>query len=196
MTSTERRSIVLFGMMGSGKTTVARIVGQRLGRQVLDTDALVETVAGRTVAEVFAGEGESGFRRQERTAVDVASARDGAVISVGGGTVMDEHSVTNLKRAGILVWLDVPLEVLLERVGDDPERPLAAQLRQLLHERRDRYAEVADHVVDASGTPEEVADLVIAAVGGAAGVEPTSMTSSGDRGTPGRGRDAAGAGDG
>lgn len=162
------RSVVLYGMMGSGKTTVARLVGQRLGRPVLDTDEVVEATSGRTIAETFARQGEAEFRRLERTAVIAAAARDGAVVSVGGGAVLDDDNLATLRGTGVLVYLAAPAAVLEARVGGDGTRPLLADrsLADLLAEREPRYRAVADHVVDATGTPEEVAAAVIAAVTG------------------------------
>lgn len=175
------RSIHLSGMMGSGKTTVAEVLGRRLGRSVIDTDREVERWTGRSVAELFAVEGEARFRDLERQVVAEVAREPDLVVALGGGTVLSDDAVADLLLTGVIVHLDVPVDVLAERlVHQWHERPLLAAraaavhaddatraegLRGVLTEldaaRGARYREVADLVVDAARDPEVVAQDVL-----------------------------------
>lgn len=162
------RNIVLLGLMGAGKTAVGRLLAQRLARPLTDTDAMVEAQARMSIPEIFASEGERGFRRRESEVVRQASALRGQVIAVGGGAVLDPANVTHLRATGDLVWLAASVEVLAERVGDDPARPLLAggdvteRLAQLQAEREAAYAAASSAVIDTDGkTPDGIADAVL-----------------------------------
>ncbi len=173
-------SIVLFGMMGVGKTTVARLVGERLGREVVDTDAEVERRTGASIPAIFAADGEASFRELEREVVAETTGRDDLVIALGGGAVLDDANVEAARAAGVLVRLEADADVLVERLtGERREterRPLVdgedpgSALRRTLDGRAARYAEVADLTVDATGPAEEVAAAVLAAVAAHGGV--------------------------
>ena len=162
------RNVVLIGLMGAGKTTVGRILAERLGRPFADTDQLVEQTAKATVTEIFAAEGERGFRRYEAAAVRTVAALRGQVIAVGGGAVLDPGNVTHLRATGDLVLLDADPKTLAERT-DDTGRPLLDEaedrelrLLELRSARAAAYADAAAHVIDTSGcTPEQIADAVL-----------------------------------
>jgi shikimate kinase len=163
--------LLLVGMMGSGKTTVATLLGERTGRPVRDSDAEVERSTGRTVVEIFADEGEGAFREQERLVLERAlQEREPAVIAVAGGAVLDPRNRAAMHEGGTVVWLRAELATLAERVGDGRGRPLlagdaAAELARLSAVRAPLYAELADVTVDVDrATPEEVADSVLEAV--------------------------------
>jgi shikimate kinase len=167
------RSICLSGMMGAGKSTVAEILGRRLGRAVVDTDREIERWTGRTVPELFAEQGELAFRDLERTVIVEIARMPDLVVALGGGTVLRDDTVADLLLSGVIVHLDVPVAELAERLAPVREdRPLlapgpdAAPLHEVVAEilaaRRARYSEVADLFVDASGAPEEVAERIIA----------------------------------
>ena len=158
---------MLFGMMGAGKTTVAAVIGERLNREVVDTDLEVERIEDRTVSEIFAADGEPFFRELERQTVLDAASRDDRVVAVGGGAVLDSTNVGALRATGMLVWLRAPADVLTERLSDEQAagtRPLLENggFDDLLAEREPTYVEIADHTVEAAGAPEEVADQVLA----------------------------------
>jgi shikimate kinase len=168
--------IVLTGFMATGKSEVGRRLARRLGRPFVDTDALVEMAAGRTVADIFASDGEAHFRALERQAVERACAVAEAVVATGGGTMLDAESRRLLAAAGPIVCLAAAPEDILRRVGDPAGRPLLAngtgaadrlgRIRALLAERAPAYA-LATHTVDTSGLEiEDVVERVRALVAG------------------------------
>lgn len=179
------RNLVLYGMMGAGKSTVARLVALRLGRPMVDTDTEVECRAGKTIPTIFTADGEPAFRALERQVIAEVACRDGQVVAVGGGAVLDDDNLAALKARGALVWLKAPAEVLAGRLapaagpaGGGPGeagvlRPLlagrqasvgqlTARLEELLAERNGAYRSAATCVVDAAASPAEVADAVVA----------------------------------
>ena len=156
----EKRNIVLIGMPSCGKSTVGARIAGLLGRRLVDTDALVESVAGRSIPEIFAGEGEAAFRALEREAVASAAAGSGAVIATGGGAVLDPANVAALKQNGELFFRDRPTELLT--ATDD--RPLARDresLRKRYEERLPLYMSAADAHIDGAGSIDDVARAVI-----------------------------------
>ena len=169
MTGDTRRHLVLVGLMGAGKTTVGERCAQRLGRPFVDTDDLVQTLAGRPVADVFATDGEAAFRALERQAVaDACASPAPLVIACGGGAVLDPTSRRQLHTSGFVVWLRARPRVLAARVdGDHVERPLLAgaalpTLTRLAETRAPVYEVVADVAVATDDrTPDEVADAVL-----------------------------------
>lgn len=156
----------LVGMMGSGKSTVAALVAERLGRRVVDTDAEVAVESGRSVAE-FLADDPDGFRAAEHRIV-VAVAGDAVVVACGGGVVLDDRSVATMRATGLVVWLDTPVDVLADRVGAGNGRPLLgadprADLARIALERQGRYREAAHAMVAGGGNPAEVAEAVMVA---------------------------------
>ncbi len=153
---------VLIGPPGSGKTTVAGVLADRLGVAARDTDADVEQATGRTVAEIFVEDGEAAFRVLERDAVATALRGHDGVLALGGGAVM--HPDTEAALAGHrVVFLDVGIADAAGRVGFNKERPLLmmnprAQWVALMDKRRPTYERLAVLRVDTAGrTPEDVA---------------------------------------
>ena len=162
------RPIFLVGMMGAGKSTVGPRLAERLERKFLDTDHEVERRAGRTIAAIFAADGEAHFRALEREAIASAS-KAAAVVALGGGAIAEAGALERLRASGTLVHLDAPVELLLARIGDTASRPLfagveaagrAAKIRELLTARQAHYAG-AHHRVDATGTPDDVVDRIV-----------------------------------
>jgi 3-dehydroquinate synthase len=119
----------LMGMMGAGKSAVGEALASALGRPFLDLDAEIERSAGARIGEIFEQEGESGFRRRERKALE-AVAGQSAVVALGGGTPAQRGALARLTATGRAVYLRARLETLLERVGEAAERPLLANLSQ------------------------------------------------------------------
>jgi shikimate kinase len=156
--------VYLVGMPGSGKSIVGKELAGRLGVPFVDLDVEIATEDGRDITEIFEAEGEAGFRAREARALRAASTHDPAVIACGGGVVLEPANRITLRSSGTCVFLDVPIEVLAERVRPAADRPLiraAGDLERLLQEREPLYREFAAHVVDGRGDPGEVADAIV-----------------------------------
>lgn len=146
--------LVLVGMMGVGKTTVARVVADRLNRRVLDSDAIIESRTGRTVREIFAEDGEPAFRALETGVLLESLAWEEPVVIAGaGGVVLSETNRAALKASGArVIWLCADPATLVERVRGGGHRPLldadpAGTLQRMFDEREALYREVADAIV-------------------------------------------------
>jgi len=156
--------VVLTGFMGTGKTVVGRRLATHLGRELLDTDALVERATGRTVREIFAADGEPRFRELERAAVREACDAGDVVVSTGGGTLVDERNRAALADGGLLVCLTASPRAIARRVrGSVAERPLLAghpsltgRIRELLDARAPVYARVPLQIDTSNLTIDEV----------------------------------------
>ena len=161
-------AIVLVGLSGGGKSSVGRLVADRLGRPFVDLDADIEARHGATPARLIREHGEQYFRELESNAVQEASAIDGAVIATGGGAVIEPLNRWALWHAGVVLWLDADEDVLAARLAaDSEERPLLvgdaqAALRDL-RSRRLPFYRAADSRIDATGDMHSLADAVIAA---------------------------------
>jgi shikimate kinase len=160
--------VVLVGMMGAGKTTVGRALAERIGWDFVDLDAAVEEFAGRSVAEIFAADGEAAFRALEHAAASLAARRSRVVIAAGGGAFIPPATRAVLREGAAVVWLSCALDTLLERIPHGGSRPLAgnrATIGALLHEREPVYR-LADLAVDTtSGAPRDAARAIARALG-------------------------------
>jgi shikimate kinase len=155
--------IYLVGMPGSGKTVVGRELADRLGVPFIDLDTEVEAEAGRSISQIFMEQGEPTFRAMEAAALMKAATQDSAVVACGGGVVLEPANRVTLRATGMAVFLDTPIDVLRERVRPAADRPLIHEegdLERLLAEREPLYREFTARVVDASGTPQEVAGAI------------------------------------
>lgn len=148
----QMQNIVLIGMPGCGKSTVARALGEALGRRVAEADAQLAEAAGRTIPEIFADEGEAGFRARETAVLRELGKQSGLILSTGGGCVTREENYPLLHQNGTIFWLQRELD-RLPREG----RPLSLQndLREMYEKRRPLYARFADVVIDNNGALEE-----------------------------------------
>ena len=161
------RSLYLVGMMGSGKTSTGRPLAERLSYGFVDADAVIEQAAGCTIPEIFEQNGEAGFRAIETQVLNAISQRHSLVVATGGGVVTQPEN-WGLLHSGIVIWLDVVPDQLLQRLNaDSTVRPLLqtadpeAALNALLNERRPLYAEADLTVVINDETPEAVADGIL-----------------------------------
>ena len=155
--------VVLVGFMGAGKSTVGPLVAQRLGWAFLDLDDDIEAVAGRTVPEIFARDGETAFRAAERAAAERAGRRERLVLATGGGAFTVPETRRVLQQGAMTVWLRCTLEAVLVRIPTDGSRPLAANratIGPLLVGREPSYA-LADLTVDTTHmAPADVANII------------------------------------
>ncbi|MBE9010074.1 shikimate kinase [Pseudanabaenaceae cyanobacterium LEGE 13415] len=163
-------SVFLIGMMGVGKTTIGQLLAERLDYDFLDVDRFIEQATGQTVSTIFAESGEAIFRQLETATLSQVSARLRRVVATGGGIVLAQENWSYLKH-GVIIWLDVPVEQLTERLSQDKTRPLLqnqdlkARLTQLSEERRSRYAQADIHIqVMPDETPEQTTEKIVNAI--------------------------------
>ena len=166
-----RPNIVLTGFMGTGKSTVGRLVADRLGRRFVDTDALIESRHG-PIPDLFAAHGEARFRQLEREVAAELAGRTGLVVSTGGRTMLDPANQSTLGASGVVVCLSASTAELVLRLRHEAaHRPLlregdpAERIAALLAERESGYARFPQVATDGR-SPDEVADAVIALVEG------------------------------
>lgn len=155
----------LVGFMGCGKSRVARELAGRLGRGAIDTDALVEDLAGEAIAQIIRRAGEGAFRDLETGALESLTGRPAAVVATGGGVMLRRRNRDRMRLDGCTVWLDIPYDVAVRRLSGAAARPLWEGLDPLagriLFERRRAVYALADVRVDgAVGGPAEVAGAV------------------------------------
>ncbi len=158
----ETQNIVLIGMPGCGKSTIASLLGETLKRPVIDTDAMVVEAAGRPIPEIFAAEGEEAFRHMETDAVRIAGMQSGTVIATGGGVVTRERNYSPLSQNGKLVFLHRDLSKLPIN-----GRPLSQThpLSEMYQVRLPLYRAFADCEIDNNNSPEESVRAILAALG-------------------------------
>ncbi|MBL1175948.1 shikimate kinase [Pantanalinema sp. GBBB05] len=160
-------NVYLIGMMGSGKSTVGQLLAQQLGYQFFDTDTVIEQYSQQSIATLFAEAGEAEFRTLETQVLAELAAYTRLVIATGGGIVLRRENWSYL-RHGVIVWLDVPLDEIQQRLQADTTRPLLQatdlpnRLKELMAQRRSLYAQADVHVLCAAkATPEHIAHQVI-----------------------------------
>jgi len=159
-----RRSIVLVGMMGAGKSSVGRRLAGRLGIPFVDADSEIESAAGMTIPEIFAKHGEPYFRAGEARVIARLLENGPQVLATGGGAVMDQRTRDLIHIKGISVWLKADLDVLLKRTKRRSDRPLAEKIKDLLPLREPVYAR-SDIVVQSRDEPHDtIVDEIIAAL--------------------------------
>lgn len=167
----ERRHLVLVGLMGAGKSCIGRRLAERLGRPFLDADTEIEKAAGCSIPEIFERHGEAEFRNGERRVIArLLQSRTPRVLATGGGAYMDAETRAAIRAKGIAIWLRADLDVLLRRTARRDNRPLLKQgdpkriLERLMQERHPAYAE-ADVVVDSvDGPPDVTLERVLSAL--------------------------------
>lgn len=163
-------NLYLVGMMGAGKSAVGRPLARALGYRFIDADDALERTAGRSIPQIFAEDGEEGFRAMETAVLDQLAQWHSLVVATGGGVVTRPANWGHLHQ-GVVIWLDAPEGVLLQRLQADPTpRPLladpdpVARLRHLLEQRRPLYAQADLQVSQATESAEGVATRVLEAL--------------------------------
>ncbi len=163
------KRIFLCGMMGSGKTTVGKLLAEKLDQPFIDLDDLIEENENRSIPEIFQQEGEIYFRKAERKAIfQVCDMRPG-VVALGGGALQNQPITDYIKINGLLVFLKAPLSVLLERLSQDSGRPLLQQtddttirnkIENLLARRNPLYSRSHITVNTETKSPEQISELI------------------------------------
>lgn len=154
-----KENIVLIGMPGSGKTTVGKMLAEKLGREFIDTDDIIESENG-DISAIFEKSGESGFRKIESDVIKRVSALQGKVIATGGGAVLKQENIDFLKLNGKVFFIDRPLEKLVAT----PDRPLSSDRQSLekrYNERYSIYCDTCDKKINSSETAEGTADIIL-----------------------------------
>lgn len=170
-TSSDQQLVFLIGYRGTGKSTVARLLANRLGWSWVDTDTEIERRAGKSIREIFVSGGESAFRDHEATVVEDVSKLGRAVVALGGGAVLRDANRKAIQN-GVVIWLTADPPTISLRVSSDsttserrPNLTISgglAEIEQLLAVRVPRYRECADCVVDTVGkAPDQVADEIV-----------------------------------
>ena len=160
-------NIYLVGFMGTGKTSVGKVLAKELNMRFVEMDEVIEQREKRPITEIFAKDGEEAFRKIEKGLVAEISKEDNLVVSCGGGVVLDNENIKNLKSSGIMICLWAEPEVIYERTKDQFHRPLLnvkdpkKRIKELFNYRRPFY-EVSDYSIDTSNLSiREVVDKII-----------------------------------
>jgi len=163
-------NLYLIGLMGTGKTTIGSLLAQEFSYRFIDTDAVIVQAAGKSVNEIFAQDGETAFRQLESNVLAQVCAYTNLVIATGGGIVLQQENWGYLHH-GLVVWLDVPVEVICQRLTEDTTRPLLQdadpqdKLRSLLSQRRSLYSQADLHMtILQEETPEQTMTRIISAI--------------------------------
>ncbi|HEY82555.1 MAG TPA: shikimate kinase [Dehalococcoidia bacterium] len=164
-----KTNLALIGFMGAGKTAVGKVLAERLGKEFIELDALIEQRAGKTIPEIFQQDGEIAFRELEIEAVKEVCGKKNAVIACGGGVVLNQINIDRLRKESLIVYLKALPGVILKRTSSDAnERPLlkaadrAAEIRRLVQFRKPFYERAADITIDTSKLDvDSVAEQII-----------------------------------
>lgn len=161
-------NIFIVGPMGSGKSTVGKIIASELFLTFLDTDDEIEKNTGVTIDWIFDLEGEKGFRKRESDILNSLAEMNSIVLSTGGGIILSDQNRDILSARGSVFYLDTPIDIQLERTSKDQDRPLLKDgdprkiLTDLHKERESLYQSVADYIVETENrSSQEVANEII-----------------------------------
>ncbi|MBQ4617079.1 MAG: shikimate kinase [Clostridia bacterium] len=163
-------NLILCGFMGCGKSTVGKRLAAQCGMTFVDTDRYLEQQLKTSISDFFAAEGEAAFRDRETAVCRTLGAEDGLVLATGGGAVLRDENVEALCRNGVIVWLRVGVDCVLERLRDDRTRPLLQRedkeqaVRALLTAREPLYARAAHVTVNAESDPQTVVTRILDAL--------------------------------
>ena len=157
-------NIILSGFMGCGKTTIGRIIARKLSLDFIDTDKLIEKKEGRIIREIFDTDGEGYFRDREHEICAELSNEDNMVIATGGGALTFDRNKEVLSKNGRIIFIDVDLDTIIKRIGNDSRRPLLNnETRALFDKRNPIYKKNCDFAITVRGdvSAREIADNII-----------------------------------
>ncbi len=165
-------NLILIGYRGTGKTTVGRILASRLGLRLISLDALIIEKAGASIPEIVDQHGWDHFRGLEKEVVKESCGSDGQVLDCGGGVILREDNIRELKRAGNIIWLRASVKTIVERIHADDQRPsltgrksFVQEVEEVLSEREPKYRAAADIIVDTEGkNPEAVVEEIMSRI--------------------------------
>ncbi|SNZ08430.1 shikimate kinase [Persephonella hydrogeniphila] len=159
------KNIYLVGFMGSGKSTVGKILAEKLKMRFTDIDQLIEKEEGKAIPQIFKEKGEKYFRELEKKMLEKIQEEKNLVVSTGGGLGADRENMEKMKKNGLVVWLDVSFEEILKRCEGDQNRPLLNQpvekIKKLYDKRIPIYKLAHIHIKTDNKKPEEIAEEII-----------------------------------
>ena len=159
------KNIYLVGFMGSGKSTVGKILAEKLNMKFVDIDKLIEEKEGMKIKDIFEQKGESYFRELERKQIEAIVNQEGLVVSTGGGLGANLDNMNLMKKNGDVVWLDVSLNTVLDRLKNDQDRPLLKQptekIKQLFEERKNVYRLANIRINADKKTPSQIVEEIL-----------------------------------
>ncbi len=160
-------NVILVGFMGSGKTTIGKLLALRLKKKFVDMDDVLEERAGKAISLVFSEDGEPHFRDMERKLVRELAAGENQVIAAGGGVVLNPDNIADFSRSGRVICLLASENEILRRVSSSTARPLLEKgdklqsIRNLMEKRRPLYESIHDRVDTSGLTQEEVVEVIM-----------------------------------
>ena len=165
-------NIVLIGYRGTGKSTVGKILAERLGRELVSTDAEIIRRARLPVPDIVQRFGWDHFRDLESEVCRDLAGKDGLIIDTGGGAILRQQNVDSLKKNGVLIWLTADVRTISERIGGDTQRPsltgaksYTEEVEEVLRERQPKYKSAANHIIETDGrSVAEVAEAILVLV--------------------------------
>lgn len=162
MVTTNDRNIVLAGFMGTGKSTVGKLLAEKINRPFIDTDEEIIRRAGKTIPEIFAQDGEQEFRQMERRVCRFFAGQRGFVISTGGGMLLDPSNREVMLASGLVICLTASPDTIASRVdAENSDRPLLkGDWRALLEKRRPAYDAIPCQIDTTNRTPEDIVEEI------------------------------------
>jgi shikimate kinase len=158
-------NIYLIGFMGSGKSTVGKILSEKLKMEFVDIDKEIEKQEKTTIKQIFKEKGEKHFRELERKKLEEFLSKNNFIVSTGGGLGANLENIKKMKESGVVVWLDVSLDEVLKRCANDEDRPLlkmpVKDLQDLYEERKNVYKLANIHIKAEKKSPEKIAEEII-----------------------------------
>lgn len=167
-----KSNIVLCGFMGCGKSTIGRALAEKLNMRLIDTDAYIEKKEGMKISEIFSSKGEEYFRNAELEACRELADIKNCIISTGGGTLLKDENVTEIKKGGTVFFLNISPQTVLMRLRHDTTRPLLQRkdkekaVNELMDQRMPLYRKAADYIVSAEEPPRKVCAKIISIYNG------------------------------